>query len=137
MRQTKDAIAFLLNEYLKFIKKLDDGDLAKILDATSKIEFSLYEKGQKRKSSKATRRAVVEESDLRSLSGKLRQYQSREEGEILLGKERLLKADLQRLAKLFGVSVASKDTVALLKQNIINAAIGYRLDSNAIRGIEI
>jgi len=136
MTQHKNAVAFLLNEYLKFIRKLDDGDLAKILDGTCKIEFTFYEKGKKRGVSGRAKK-TLEEADLQNIASALRQAVTREDGLGLLKKEILKKADLQAIARLIDLPFQSRHTKDELTNKIIEGTIGFRLRSKAIREIEL
>ena len=59
--------------------------------------------------------------------------ENREDGAALLAKTCKKKDDLKTLARHFDIPILSKDTVASLRDKIVEAAIGYRLRSKAIQ----
>jgi hypothetical protein len=66
----------------------------------------------------------------------LSRLMSREEGGAYLSSLELTKPSLERLAAAFDLPVRKTDTVERLKDRIVEATIGYRLRSEAVRGEE-
>ena len=60
---------------------------------------------------------------------------NRDEGQAFLDGLRLSKLELQELAGSLDMPVSKSDTVGKLKDLVIEATIGFRLRSNAIRGV--
>lgn len=72
--------------------------------------------------------------DVSSLVGRLKDLNSRSEGESLLNGSALVRKDLERLARALGLPVSKEDNTTRLREKIIEGAIGSRLASQAVRG---
>ena len=75
-----------------------------------------------------------EPRDISSVGQRLIALESRDEGLQLLSKAELGRSDLERLARQLELPVRKDDTVERLRDRIIEATIGARLSSRAIRG---
>ena len=73
-------------------------------------------------------------ADWWSIADRLRSLPSREEGEKLLSEVTSTKAQLERLARAMDLPVVKYENVEQLRAKIIEASIGARLVSRAIRG---
>lgn len=69
-----------------------------------------------------------------SIANQLRSLRSREEGEKLLSEVTSSKAHLERLARAMDLPVAKYENIEQLREKIIEASIGAKLVSRAIRG---
>jgi hypothetical protein len=76
-----------------------------------------------------------EQHELVALSEQLRNLASRDEGLDLLCEAKLSKKDLERLARAMDLPVVREDNSDKLRNKIVEAYIGSRLNSRAIRGV--
>ncbi|HUB08005.1 MAG TPA: hypothetical protein VMB50_13425 [Myxococcales bacterium] len=74
------------------------------------------------------------EATLRELAERLRSLSSRAEGDKVLADASLSKRDLERLARAMSLPVTRNDNGDRLREKVIEASIGSRLISSAIRG---
>lgn len=72
--------------------------------------------------------------DLEKLRLQLASVESREAGEEYLKNEKLSRADLQALARVLDIPVRKGDNMDAIRESVVEATIGYRLRSDAIRG---
>ncbi|MGA5817223.1 hypothetical protein ACPC54_05095 [Kitasatospora sp. NPDC094028] len=72
--------------------------------------------------------------DLDRLRAELSAATSREAGEEHLESRKLTRTDLQALARALDIPVRKGDNMSAIKEGIVEATIGYRLRSGAIRG---
>jgi hypothetical protein len=68
---------------------------------------------------------------------RLRALRTRDEGQKLLDELNLTKTELERLARFMDLPVAKQDNAERLRQKVIEASIGSRLISQAIRGEQL
>jgi hypothetical protein len=73
-------------------------------------------------------------SNLYGVVDQVRQLESREQGLDFLRSAQLNKIELERLARLMDLPVRREDDADRLRQMIVEASIGSRLNSRAIRG---
>jgi uncharacterized protein YjiS (DUF1127 family) len=78
--------------------------------------------------------ARIDQDELSELPDRLRKLVSREEGMDLLDSLGLTRKDLERLARYMDLPVLREDDAARLRSKIVEASIGSRLNSQAIRG---
>jgi hypothetical protein len=76
----------------------------------------------------------VRPSDLSELAEKLHALSSREDGLSTLASMSLTKTELEKLGRIIGVPIMKSDNMERLQEKIIEASIGSRLSSEAIRG---
>jgi hypothetical protein len=72
--------------------------------------------------------------DVGGVAAQLRDLGSREAGFALLTKLHLSKRELETLARLMDLPVVREDDTEQLRRKIVEASIGARLNSQAIRG---
>jgi hypothetical protein len=72
--------------------------------------------------------------DLAGLGVQLRRLESREDGSRLLTRLQLNKNELEELARLMDLPVLREDDAERLREKIVEASIGSRLNSQAVRG---
>jgi hypothetical protein len=73
--------------------------------------------------------------DLPTLAKTLQSLNSRDEGDALLLSASLTRRELERLGRLLGTPILKTDNMERLTQKILEASIGSRLSSEAIRGV--
>jgi hypothetical protein len=113
--------------------------LAALVEKSSSEEIAALLKGQaslSRIQKAHTHRADPDAPppDLLALAERLKSLNTREEGESLLASMSLARRDLEGLGKLLKVSILKTDNMNRLIDKIIEASIGSRLNSLAIRG---
>lgn len=72
--------------------------------------------------------------DLPELANRLQSLSSRDEGRALLSEASLTRRELERLGRLLETPILKTDNMERLTERIIEASIGSRLSSAAIRG---
>jgi hypothetical protein len=72
--------------------------------------------------------------DVVGLAFRLKQLRSRDDGMLFLANAHLTKNDLEELARHLDLPILREDDVERLKQKIVEASIGARLNSQAITG---
>lgn len=72
--------------------------------------------------------------DLPKLAETLHSLKSRDEGQSLLSSASLTRKELEGLGRLLGTPILKTDNMERLTEKIIEASIGARLSSEAIRG---
>jgi len=131
------AIARLLRLLADSIERSSPADFEALLAGEGIIR--LVEKGLGR-SKRGSQRShdwppkQATKTDLVVLADRLRRLQSRDEGLDLLENSSLGKKQLEQLARLMDLPVAREDDVEHLRNKIVEASIGSRLNSQAIRG---
>jgi hypothetical protein len=89
----------------------------------------------KRQASREVRASPSKPSvDFDQLRVNLTGVESREAGQEYLDEQNLSRADLQALARVLDIPVRKGDNMYAIKESIVEATIGYRLRSDAIRG---
>ena len=89
--------------------------------------------------SRAAKRAASRELPSDQVPEVIRELSSlntREEGSAYLSEVAPTRSNLAQVAVAMDIPVPKSDTVAKLRERIVEAAIGYRLRSDAIRGIK-
>ena len=71
---------------------------------------------------------------MQAVLDELRGSESRVDGERLLGSLALTRRELEAAARLLDVRVSKEDDSARLREKIIQASVGARLGSRAVRG---
>ena len=87
-----------------------------------------------KKNLKNTPRQTIDQIAMQRLLASLSQASSRSEGQNLLSEFKLARRDLELLAKAGNVHVTKEDSMQSIEQKVIEALIGSRLNSIAIRG---
>jgi hypothetical protein len=79
-------------------------------------------------------RPSIQTIDVASLRQRLDGCETRSEGNEVLQLAGVHKADLVELARLLDVPVTKSDNIERLREKVVEATVGYRLASKAIRG---
>lgn len=123
--------------------------LAEALDGMTESEFEAFLGGSRwhpvsaPKSSRARKKisdnSKVTDDELRQLVPELQRCATREDVREVLQKDPrvLLKDNLERLAKLLKVHVNKHDKRAAIEEKVVESAIGVRLRSEAILGLNL
>jgi hypothetical protein len=126
-------VARLLRALATLVEKSDPDEVAKLLGSRGAALSSPIE----RQTQKGTFTHTTTPADLPKLAQQLRALNSRDEGHGLLSSVSLTRRELEALGRLVGTPVLKTDNMERLTERIIEACIGSRLSSAAIRGSHI
>ncbi len=124
----KDVFARLLRATAKAVDRMT---LEEVEDLIALLESK---KTPLKKNLKNTPRQTIDQIAMQRLLASLSQASSRSEGQNLLSEFKLARRDLELLAKAGNVHVTKEDSMQSIEQKVIEALIGSRLNSIAIRG---
>lgn len=116
-----------------FINGFSTTDIEKLESGKFEIKFELLGKKEIRQSSTNTV-SSFDELTLKSIIDKLNQFKTREEGLTYLISKCSSKNDFETIAKKMDIPFQKKDSIAKLKDKIIESSIGYKIRSQAIQG---
>ena len=140
MTAHKHALAQVLHQVAKFVDSLSDEELTHLAKGTARLSIQLAEKpgqgeasSRRRKSQDASAWPFSEDPP-EQVASDLRSSSSREDGYKLLEKYCPTKASLQTLARHLDLHVLRDDDATMIRDKIVEATIGFRLRSNAVRG---
>ncbi|WP_141687803.1 hypothetical protein [Stappia indica] len=122
-------IAQLLRSIADLIEN-DDPEQANLLRQVFESSSKNY------RQSKSSRVKYSPRLDFSEISSRLARANSRQEGREILKEMKLTKVDLSRLGREFNIHITKSDGSEVVEDKIIEALIGGRLNSKAIRGEE-
>lgn len=123
--------ATLLRKLADCVESADSGDLEALLAGNGRLQIRADKRQEQLFSSSLEDQSPT---DWSSIADRLRSLSSREEGEELLFEVASSKAKLERLARAMDLPVVKYENVEQLRAKIIEASIGAKLVSRAIRG---
>jgi hypothetical protein len=132
------TLATLLRNLAERIERSSAADMEAFLQG--EVERLFPEIGIQRHHSDNYRRGVPKkrarpaQKDLSKLAEQLQQLESRNDGLSLLYNSELTRKDLEQLARVMDLPVLREDDAERLRHKIVEASIGSRLNSQAIRG---
>jgi len=131
----KIKLARLLRAFAQIVESSTEDEL-KALERLSISEILSAGGASKRPSTVKLRRSPrpSESGDFTKLIESIRYLPSREAGVSLIERENLDKRSLERIARHLDLPVLREDSSRRLVQKIVEAIIGSRLNSEAIRG---
>jgi hypothetical protein len=112
-----------------FLRTLTDKDIDDLV--AGRVRLTLAAPPAKRSTPR-----TVEKIDIEALRRELSTKATREDGMSLLDSLGLTRESLRQVAATLDIPTPKTDTVARLKDRIIEATIGYRLRSEAIRNTD-
>lgn len=128
---TNSEIVVILRALIDAIESADQDALSKIGQRIS----SMKSVRPRAKSGKQSKVAVkIDPAKIAAIYEQLNTAESRDQGGRLLETEELTRSELVALAKLAKVYVAKADSVERVEEKLVEAIIGTRLSSAAIRG---
>jgi hypothetical protein len=138
MKNSKSAstgaqVARLLRALAALVEKSDPDEVTAFLRSRATALFS----GVEGHAEKGTFTHATAPPDLPKLAEELRALNSRDEGHTLLSSASLTRRELEKLGRLLETPILKTDNMERLTERIIEASIGSRLSSAAIRGIHI
>jgi len=123
------SLALFLQELAKQLKNLTEQQVQDVLNGKSKLSLVVIDKEKSMQN-----RLPDENPQFEEITDYLKQLDSRESGLNYLQKYRFTKDYLQKLARFIDIPTQRTETKDELLQRIIEATIGYRLNSQAIQG---
>lgn len=127
---TKQQIVSLLRHFATQIQAMDDDEVQRILDGELKMEIRTPQPA-KRSPRKARRCSDAELHELHDLLGRT---STRERALELINAKLQSKADLTRFARVVDIPVPREASSGALKDRLVEATVGYRIRSAAVRG---
>lgn len=121
----------VLRRVSNFLRTLTDDQVDDLI--TGKVRLTLT--GNPASKAHDSKRSRVK-PDVARIRQELMSMQTREEGTAFLDSLALTRYSLQEIAVAMDLPVPRTDTVERLKDRIVEATIGYRLRSNAIRSAD-
>jgi len=128
----------LLKILASVLEKLTDEEMDALLAGERKLVTEAKAKRKETKMKPKPVSAEINESFLKSLAEQLSSCNSRDEGVKILTALKLKKADLLQITEEFGIKDARKnDTVKILRGAVIEHFIGFKIDNDAIKTIDL
>jgi hypothetical protein len=123
-------VARLLRALAALVEKSDPDEVAAFL----RSRVTVLSSGVEWHAQKGTFARATAPPDLPKLAQQLRALNSRDEGHALLSSASLTRRELEKLGRLVETPILKTDNMERLAERIIEASIGSRLSSAAIRG---
>lgn len=128
---TRDALVAMLRACADCLSELPASEVDAVINGELELRVTTVGKKSRRKKQHA---AVLEADQLSAIVSRLRSLDSRAAGERLLREVAPSKSALEVLARHLDIGVRREDRLDGLVRRIIEATIGFRLSSAAIRG---
>lgn len=129
MNSKSKALATILRAVADFLDNIDDKDIENIAESKKIITIDMKDKTKNTKI-----RTKIYDKDLKQIKLHLDTTDSREEAESYLQNAASKKSDLIAVAKHLSIPIFNSDTANDVLERIIDATVGYRLRTKAIRG---
>jgi hypothetical protein len=123
-------VARLLRTLATLVEKSDPDEVAAFLRSRA----TALSGGVEGRAQKGTFARANTPADLPKLAQQLRALNSRDEGHALLSSASLTRRELEKLGRFVETPILKTDNMERLTERIIEASIGSRLSSAAIRG---
>nr|VFK78719.1 MAG: hypothetical protein BECKSD772D_GA0070982_10234 [Candidatus Kentron sp. SD] len=134
MKNTNGQVmAKVLTKIAQAVRRLDESEIERLLAGDFRVELVL-ETREKRHDKNAGNPDADAANDISDVAQRLRGLGDRAEGRTLLDERVPNKDSLTRLVRYLDLPLHRQETKERLKEKIIDATIGYRLRSRAIRG---
>jgi hypothetical protein len=112
------------------IEELDDEQVEIFISSLTQLAPGSLPRKQPTRAS----HSKVDRFALDEVLRKLSEFSTRQEGLEFIGQMDLRRKELEMLAKLRSIHVTKEDTVERIREKLVEALIGARLNSQAIRG---
>lgn len=130
-KSEKSATIAVLRQISKLISELGPEEIEAVARGEAKLSLIYPGHGNWPSSNES---AYEENAWLDRIQAEFAEAASQDEGFAILDRARLTRADLVRLAKLVDIPVMKSDSVNRLQEKLIEALVGSRLNSKAVRG---
>jgi len=131
-KRNSEFVSALLRQIAKAIEQLSDEDIDGLLAGGGRLSFVVEREGTVKMSGE--QRTAESHEDPTVIREALGSMGSREEGSEYLRTVARRRKDLERVARCLDLPVSRGEKAERLREKIIEATIGYRLRSQAIRG---
>ena len=128
---TKRQLVSLLRDFAREIQAMDDSQIERILAGELRIEVRVPEKSAAKTPEE---KAQCSDHEIDLLRQALQRADSREQAGVLIDQYLHSKADMIRFARILDIPAPQKTSSKNLKNRLVEATVGYRLRSAAIRG---
>lgn len=130
-KSEKSATIAVLRQVSKLISELGPAEIEAVARGEAKLSLIFPAHGDWHRSNHS---AHQENASLDRIQAELAEAASQEEGFAILDRAGLTRADLVNLAKAVDIPVMKSDTVKRLQEKLMEALVGSRLNSKAVRG---
>jgi hypothetical protein len=128
---SKNSALSVLRIITKMISTMSQEDLEALGSGKARLTITRSSTEQSELRLDRTKGGAVDFDKLRSELGAM---QSTEAGFEILDEARLTRAELERMARSLDLPVMKQDSIRRLEEKLIEALIGSRLNSRAVRG---
>ena len=128
---TRDAFVAMLRACADYLSALPADEVDAVLNGELELRLAVVGKKRKRQSQRV---AALDVAQLSEIASRLRSLDNRAAGERLLREVAPSKSALDMLARHLDVAVRREDRLDDMVRRIIEATIGFRLSSAAVRG---
>lgn len=125
-------LAILLRQLADLVEQLPDVDVRALLDGRSVLRVGASETPVAEV--KKPRGGKSKDVDEREVMDALLRTQTRQEAMAALEASGVSRGVLERIARKLDLPVLRSDSVERLRQRIVEGVVGYRINSEAIRG---
>lgn len=130
-RFSSENTAVLLRIMTKFTAALSERDFDDLLNGRATLSLSRGRRSSTKKKASAVERSSEE---LKVVLQRLETASSTQLGLDILRESNLTRAELEKLNRGLDNPVAKQDSVRRLEEKLVEALVGSRLNSNAVRG---
>jgi hypothetical protein len=130
MTDEKRTLVELLRRLSEAVSSIPDSEFRDLALGNSRIMLSQ----RARKHGRTKPIAGMSVDEIKKVVSHLQSLSSREDGLALLDERCKTKTNLMKFARVLDLPVDHEDTVEKLRDKIVEATIGFRLRSEAIRG---
>ena len=133
MYDSKQTIARLFSAFADALDSMDEREFEALIQGEAKLRLEEIRKSKSKKSVETP----IEKEFVSDLAQRLISAKSREEAENLLASiNQPRKKDLLLLlAKACNVSVATRDSIAMIERQLVENVVGAKLDAQAIQKV--
>ncbi|MDC7785322.1 hypothetical protein PQJ75_21240 [Rhodoplanes sp. TEM] len=129
----KATLLMGLKILIETIERMSEKELAALSSGEASLELAMHSRATET-STKPTAHDRLTGIDFDQIEIELNVAESTEEGFRILRNFQLTRFELERIARKLEIAVMKQDTVLRLEEKIIEALVGSRLNSRAVRG---
>lgn len=122
----------VLRAITKFVSSLNEEEIQAIANGSASLAIS--NTASKIRGERPIPNEIGREGYLRTLENRLRSADSINDGFAILREANLIRANLEKLVRDLDIPVSKQDSIERLEEKIVEAFIGSRLNSKAVRG---
>ena len=128
-RSTKQQVVALFRNFARQIQAMDEETLGRVLEGGFRIDADLPSKPKQ-----ARKQSACSDEQLRDLREALSKIDNHEEAKRAIGESLSSRAQLVSFARALDVPAPKNSTSDELKDRLVEATVGFRVRSAAIRG---